>query len=110
MEHKIRQFIDLCSVSNVSVLILTSKLFGYYIHGRSVHGHADTNMREMNYNLHKEEVSSRRLKIEYLDNFSQFGLDRKIVLGFAMVSKTTTYNIWNYIPLLFFPNTLHKAD
>ena len=57
IEHKIRQFVDLCSVSNVSVLILTSKLFGYYIHGRSVHGHADTNMREMNYNLHKEEVN-----------------------------------------------------
>ena len=36
---------------------MPSKLHGYYIHGRSVHGHADTNMREMNYNLLKEEVN-----------------------------------------------------
>ena len=34
---------------------MSRKLFGYYIHGRSVHGHADTNMREMNHNLHKEQ-------------------------------------------------------
>ena len=39
------------------MFIMSRKLFGYYIHGRSVHGHADTNMREMNYNLHKEQVS-----------------------------------------------------
>ena len=55
-EHKIRQFVDLCSVSNVSVFIMTRKLFGFYVHGRSVHGHADTNLRGMNINLHKEQV------------------------------------------------------
>lgn len=55
-EHKIRQFVDFCSVSNISVFIMTRKLFGFYIHGRSVHGHADTNLREMNHNLHKEQV------------------------------------------------------
>ena len=57
-EHKIRQFVDLCSVSNVSVFIMTRKLFGFYVHGRSVHGHADTNMRGMNINLHKEQVET----------------------------------------------------
>lgn len=56
MEHKIRRFIDFCSVSNISVFLMSRKLFGYYIHGRSVHGHADTNMREMNANLLKEQV------------------------------------------------------
>ena len=56
-EHKIRQFVDLCSVSNVSVFIMTRRLFGFYVHGRSVHGHADTNLRGMNINLHKEQVS-----------------------------------------------------
>ena len=55
-EHKIRQFVDLCSVSNVSVFIMTRRLFGFYVHGRSVHGHADTNLRGMNINLHKEQV------------------------------------------------------
>ncbi|XP_063055866.1 meckelin [Engraulis encrasicolus] len=54
IEDKIRQFVDLCSISNVSVLLLSHRCFGYYIHGRSVHGHADTNMEEMNANLKRE--------------------------------------------------------
>ena len=41
----------------VSVLVLSHRCFGYYIHGRSVHGHADTNMEEMNANLKREAVS-----------------------------------------------------
>ncbi|KAK0417774.1 hypothetical protein QR680_013203 [Steinernema hermaphroditum] len=47
-------FIDLCSVANVSVLALTHSLYGFYIHGRSVHGRADTGMLEMNEFLHRE--------------------------------------------------------
>nr|XP_004656991.2 meckelin isoform X1 [Jaculus jaculus] len=54
IEDKIRQFVDLCSVSNISVFLLSHRCFGYYIHGRSVHGHADTNMEEMNMNLKRE--------------------------------------------------------
>ncbi|XP_030640525.1 meckelin [Chanos chanos] len=54
VEDKIRQFVDLCSISNISVLALSHRCFGYYIHGRSVHGHADTNMEEMNTNLKRE--------------------------------------------------------
>ncbi|XP_017280448.1 meckelin [Kryptolebias marmoratus] len=57
IEDKIRQFVDLCSVSNISVLLLSHRCFGYYIHGRSVHGHADTNMEEMNNNLKRERES-----------------------------------------------------
>ncbi|KAK6757242.1 hypothetical protein RB195_015210 [Necator americanus] len=47
-------FIDLCSIANISVLSLTHPLHGHYIHGRSVHGRADTNMAEMNEFLKKE--------------------------------------------------------
>uniref|UniRef100_A0AC11EIG4 Transmembrane protein 67 n=1 Tax=Ovis aries TaxID=9940 RepID=A0AC11EIG4_SHEEP len=54
IEDKIRQFVDLCCMSNISVLLLSHRCFGYYIHGRSVHGHADTNMEEMNRNLKRE--------------------------------------------------------
>ncbi|KAK6490793.1 meckelin [Huso huso] len=54
VEDKIRQFVDLCSMSNISVLLFSNRCFGYYIHGRSVHGHADTNMEEMNLNLKRE--------------------------------------------------------
>ncbi|XP_072459653.1 meckelin isoform X2 [Notamacropus eugenii] len=54
VEDKIRRFVDLCSISNISVFVLSHKCFGYYIHGRSVHGHADTDMEEMNINLKRE--------------------------------------------------------
>uniref|UniRef100_A0A665WFX7 Transmembrane protein 67 n=1 Tax=Echeneis naucrates TaxID=173247 RepID=A0A665WFX7_ECHNA len=57
VEDKIRQFVDLCSISNISVLLLSHRCFGYYIHGRSVHGHADTNMEEMSNNLKRESES-----------------------------------------------------
>ncbi|CAG9536684.1 unnamed protein product [Cercopithifilaria johnstoni] len=46
--------IDLCSISNISVLVLTHPLHGYYIHGRSVHDRADTDMVEMNQCLQRE--------------------------------------------------------
>ncbi|XP_059719660.1 meckelin isoform X2 [Haemorhous mexicanus] len=54
VEDKISQFVDLCCVSNISVFLLSHNCFGHYIHGRSVHGHADTNMEEMNMNLKRE--------------------------------------------------------
>ena len=57
IEDKVRQYADLCSMSNVSVFILDQSHFGYYIHGRSVHGRADTGMREMAEDLKREEVS-----------------------------------------------------
>uniref|UniRef100_A0A158R5Z1 Meckelin n=1 Tax=Syphacia muris TaxID=451379 RepID=A0A158R5Z1_9BILA len=46
--------IDLCSIANISVLSLTHSLYGYYIHGKSVHGRADTCIAEMNKCLQKE--------------------------------------------------------
>ncbi|EDO36269.1 predicted protein [Nematostella vectensis] len=48
-------FVDLCCMANVSVFIMENTLYGYYIHGRSVHGRADTNMKEMNEQLKREE-------------------------------------------------------
>ncbi|GMT14635.1 hypothetical protein PFISCL1PPCAC_5932 [Pristionchus fissidentatus] len=47
-------FIDLCSIANISVLSLSHPLYGYYIHGRSVHGWADTGMTQMNEFLQRE--------------------------------------------------------
>ncbi|CAH1779425.1 unnamed protein product, partial [Owenia fusiformis] len=55
IEDKVRQYVDLCSMSNVSVFIMENSQFGYYIHGRSVHGRADTDMREMHEQLKREE-------------------------------------------------------
>ena len=55
-QHQIQQFVDLCSISNVSVFILETEFYGYYIHGRSVHGRADTGLREMHENFVREEA------------------------------------------------------
>ena len=54
-EHKLNQFTDLCSISNISFIGFPYTLFGYYIHGRSVHGQADTDLRTLNQFLIKEE-------------------------------------------------------
>jgi len=62
IHNPITQFIDFCSVANISVLLLTERYFGYYIHGESVHQYSDTNMKEFNQNLYmeKEDAVLRR--------------------------------------------------
>jgi meckelin len=57
IEDKIINFIDLCSVSNISVFILDQNRHGYYIHGRSPHGITDVNMKDMVMNLERESRS-----------------------------------------------------
>lgn len=54
IEDKIINFVDLCSVSNISVFILDQNHHGYYIHGRSPHGITDVNIRDMIMNLERE--------------------------------------------------------
>lgn len=53
----IREFVDICSMSNVSVFIMANGEYGYYIHGRSVHGCSDVGMDEMSEMIKREEVS-----------------------------------------------------
>eukprot|EP00796_Vickermania_ingenoplastis_P011417 gene11417-7921_t len=52
--HPLQAFVDLCSVSNISVLILLEPMWGFYIHGRSIHAHADVDMTEFQRNLSLE--------------------------------------------------------
>ncbi|KAH9495634.1 Meckelin [Bulinus truncatus] len=51
----IREFVDLCSMSNISVFIMANGEFGYYVHGRSVHGCSDVGMDEMCDMIQREE-------------------------------------------------------
>ena len=44
---KKQEFMDLCSVSNISVFILDGLLHGYYIHGHSPIGKADVNYDDL---------------------------------------------------------------
>jgi hypothetical protein len=56
-EHALHSFCDLCSVCNISVVLLEGPVFGYYIHGRSVHGRSDVGLRQTHTNMVREEVT-----------------------------------------------------
>ncbi|KAI8044193.1 meckelin [Drosophila gunungcola] len=58
--NPLQKFIDLCSLANISLFSLTEPGFGYYIHGRSPHGFADTDMSSMILQLQRTQTMSGR--------------------------------------------------
>lgn len=54
MANPFMKFLDLCTMANCSVLVLTTKTNGFYLHGRSIFSHADESMEKMNSNLQSE--------------------------------------------------------
>ncbi|XP_042726107.1 meckelin [Lagopus leucura] len=93
VEDKLSRFVDLCCVSNISVFLLSHSCFGYYIHGRSVHGHADTNMEEMNMNLKREaeNLCSQRGLLPNTDGQTfQISISRKMRLQYDRIHETLT--------------------
>ncbi|XP_075599833.1 meckelin [Balearica regulorum gibbericeps] len=93
IEDKMSQFVDLCCMSNISVFLLSHSCFGYYIHGRSVHGHADTNMEEMNMNLKREaeNLCSQRGLLPNTDGQTfQISISRKMRLHYDRIHETLT--------------------
>lgn len=54
------EFLDLCSVSNISIFILTDYLRGYYIHGRTPGGKADANLDELLRFLERESKGATK--------------------------------------------------
>ncbi|XP_046748250.1 meckelin [Diprion similis] len=55
VKNHIKEFVDLCSMANISIFILSQNRYGYYIHGRSVHGFADTDLATLISDLKQEE-------------------------------------------------------
>ncbi|XP_071571713.1 meckelin [Temnothorax nylanderi] len=55
IRNRLQKFVDLCSIANISVFILAHNYYGFYIHGRSVHGFADTDLPTLINDLKKEE-------------------------------------------------------
>ncbi|KAI3379389.1 hypothetical protein SNEBB_010459 [Seison nebaliae] len=55
IHDKMGAFIDLCSMANISVFILSFRRYGFYIHGRSPHGEADVSIRQLVEFLEKEQ-------------------------------------------------------
>jgi len=67
IKDRVWQFVDLLTVTNISCLLLEERFYGYYLHGRSVHAHAEADMLQLNLNLKREEdglVAKRGLKPE----------------------------------------------
>lgn len=52
--NKFNQFVDILSISNISLIVLDESRHGYYIHGRSVHATSDTTLEELNNCLQRE--------------------------------------------------------
>jgi meckelin len=50
----ITEFTDLCSVANISILIMTDKVHGYYIHGKAPWSQSDVPMGWLKAQLDKE--------------------------------------------------------
>lgn len=55
-------FIDLCSVTNISVIIFNEDLNGYYIHGKSPMGAADVTSLQLRLNLEKEAMGNANIR------------------------------------------------
>jgi meckelin len=55
ISNPLTDFVDLVSLANISVFLLRESQHGYYIHGRSVHPHADATIIELRNNMQKEE-------------------------------------------------------
>ncbi|KAI8924515.1 Meckelin [Entophlyctis helioformis] len=73
--NKLLQYIDILSLANVSLVLFDTPSHGYYIHGRSVHAVADTNMEELNGFLRKEAndmVPRRGLQDTHQQSFEVF--------------------------------------
>mmetsp|Transcript_18337 Transcript_18337/g.28161 ORF Transcript_18337/g.28161 Transcript_18337/m.28161 type:complete len:136 (-) Transcript_18337:426-833(-) len=52
--HDYTNFMDLCSVANISIIIFNEDLQGYYIHGKSPNGHADVSSEKLRLQLENE--------------------------------------------------------
>uniref|UniRef100_A0A8C8ASK5 Transmembrane protein 67 n=1 Tax=Otus sunia TaxID=257818 RepID=A0A8C8ASK5_9STRI len=77
----------------ISVFLLSHNCFGYYIHGRSVHGQADTNMEEMNMNLKREaeNLCSQRGLLPNTDGQTfQISISRKMRLHYDRIHENLT--------------------
>lgn len=55
VKNSIQQFVDICSIANVSVFTWLFESYGFYVHGRSPHGFSDTDMCSMMLQLRRAE-------------------------------------------------------
>jgi meckelin len=56
------EFVDLCSICNMSLLMFDETLHGYYIHGRSPFGQAEISLEQMRQNLYFESSGKAQVR------------------------------------------------
>jgi meckelin len=59
-KDEVAQFVDLLCTSNISALVLDERQHGWYLHGKTVHPHADVSLEEMNAAILSEERTLTR--------------------------------------------------
>jgi hypothetical protein len=55
-------FVDLCSVTNMSIIIFNEELKGYYIHGKCPTGSADVGSQRLRLNLESEMIGNANVR------------------------------------------------
>ena len=85
-----QNFVDLCVVSNISILILDDSLHGYYIHGVTPLTKADMALEELHSGLSEEKMKINRKK-SLLDPSEEDLYTFEVYLPFEMRMK------YNYI-------------
>jgi meckelin len=56
------EFVDLCSICNISILMFDENLHGYYIHGRSPFGQAEISQEDIRKNLYFESTGKAQMR------------------------------------------------
>jgi len=52
--HDYTNFVDMCSMANISIIMFNEDLNGYYIHGKSASGNSDVSSEKLRLNLEAE--------------------------------------------------------
>ena len=111
VEDKIVNFIDLCSLCNISVFILQDNQYGYYIHGRSPTGTTDVNMKDMRDRLNREveqRIGGRGLEANSDDQTFIIQVDRPFRLQYEVLLRNYQVKLHrsdrfsSLVPLIFF--------
>ena len=85
---KKQEFMDLCSVSNISVFILDDYLHGYYIHGLSPFLKADVNYDELFGYLNQEGTGAVRSRGLENDNLEEHNKNQSYEMFLSHVMRT----------------------
>ena len=62
MPLRTTEFVDMCAVSNISILMFNESFQGYYIHGRSPYGYAEISAERLRLSLEYEASGKAQIR------------------------------------------------